>query len=50
MGGSQPSEVRSYAPRIGSPRGDHAMIHGASEIPGAERVVEEGDKLDEWVP
>jgi hypothetical protein len=26
------------------------MIHGASEIPGAERVVEEGDKPDEWVP
>jgi hypothetical protein len=42
--------IRSYAPRSGSPRGDHAMVHGARKSWSIERVVEERDKPDERAP
>jgi hypothetical protein len=42
--------IRSYAPRSGSPRGDHAMVHGARKSRGNERGVEERDKPDERAP
>jgi hypothetical protein len=43
-------QICSYAPRLGSPRGDHAMVHGARKSRGNERVVEERDKPDERAP
>jgi hypothetical protein len=43
--GSQPSEVRSYAPRIGSPRGDHAMVHGARKSRAPSGLLRKGISL-----
>ena len=41
--------IRSYASRSGSPRGDHAMVHGARN-PGAPCgvVVMKGISLTSW--